>query len=611
MSDTGLEHTEPTNYFDSEEPELGEVRLGETSTPATAVAPIPARAGLMTATPEAKRQQDRSGQVEHLAVRHSLPPLDANAPEVKQRLSEMRGEVTTLVTDLRWGGASVQDTVARIIPLLNVGPAQQWASPLVSTLLEIDRAGNLIPVWLKVIEENDTLDLPVNANPAETAVGRARRYALLMLGNYKSPELSQILGKLATDANSSLYATESLTKQATTAALQALINALKEAEGWAKVDIVEACVTLKRPSFQDLLLASGLDHAPGLESYIAVPLYRTIELERYMRGGQGVAPRLSQQAVMVFSQILQDSMGNPGAEGLPIVFERDLPTLATVLFEGARSAPNWRNVIAVHRLAMLLGRHWADISRGSVQNPQIVQPVYTCLPMMPDVERWMNSPGREVLLEALASPEEEALAPCVKVLGELREPRAISILTARLNATMRVTDREQALQLGSICETLGRLGDRRVTDSMIQFVTRVVDIGARTARPKRRDSLTAGDADIPGSIVYAAVIRALGELGDRSTLDFIIHATGDFDPFVRTQAFEGLRRLDPMGEELRSRMAVREAMNDPRDSVVRVACQLVAQYRDVDAVPSLRRLAETRPEYAAPAYDALRYLGAN
>ncbi len=609
MSDTGLEHTEPTNHIDGEEPALGGVRLGETSTPATVVAPIPAKAGLMIVTPEAKRQQDRSGKVEHLAVRHPLPPLDVNAPGVKQRLSELRGEVTALVTDLRWGGASVQDTVARIIPLLNVGPVQQWASPLVSTLLEIDRAGNLVPVWLKIIEEDDALDLPPTANPAETVVGRARRYALLMLGNYKSPELSEILGKLATDANSSLYATESLTKQATTPALQALIGALKDAEGWAKVDIVEACVTLKRPSFQDLLLASGLDHALGLESYVAVPLYRTIDLERYIRGGQGVAPRLSQQAVLIFSQVLQDSMSNSGVGALPIVFERDLPTLATALFEGARSAPSWRSVIAMHRLALLLGRYWADISRGALQDPRIVQPVYTCLPMMPDVERWMNGPGRDVLLEALASPEEEALAPCVRVLGELREPRAISMLTARLDATARVTGREQALQLGNICETLGRLGDRRVTGSMIQFVSRVVDIGARAAHPKRRDSLTTGDADIPGSIVYAAVIRALGELGDRSALDFIIRATGDFDPYVRTQAFEALRRIDPMGEELRSRMAVREALSDPRDSVVRIACQLAAQYRDVDAVPFLRHLAETRPEFAAPAYDALRYLG--
>src|SRR6266852_38785 len=556
MSDTGQKQTESTNSVENEATQFGGMGIVEISTPETVVAPeAPAR--LMSPPSPAQQRQSRAGNAEHIAARRPVPPLDVDAPEVKQRLSELRTEMTTLVTDLRWGGASVEEIAERVVPLLNVGSVQQWAQPLVATILEIDRAGNLIPVWLKVIEQEDDVDLPPSANPAETMIGRARRFALLMLGNYKSPELSEVLGKLAVDPNSSMYATKSLEKQGTTPAMQALISALKDAEGWAKVDIVDACTTLKYSRFDELLLASGLDRAAGLESYIAVPLYRTIELGRYLRGGNEVAPRLTQQAAMVISQVSQDSMsGYPSAEMVPIIFERDLSPLARAL-----------------------------------------------------VERWMNGPGRDVLLEALTSSEEEALAPCVKALGELRELRAISVLTARLDATTRIADREQALQLGSICETLGLLGDRRVVGSMQQFIGRVVNIGSRTARPKRRDNLSAGDADIPGSIVFAAVMRAFGQLNDRSTLDFIIRATGDFDPYVRTQAFEALRRLDPLGEDMRSRIAVREALSDPRDSVVRIACQLAAQYRDVDAAPALRRLAETRPEFTASVYDALRQLG--
>jgi len=609
MSDTGQKQTESTNPNENDATRFGDVGIVEVSTPETVVAPeAPAR--LITPPSPAQQQQGRAGNAEHLAARRPVPQLDVDAPEVKQRLSELRTEMTTLVIDLRWGGASVEEATERVVPLLNVGSVQQWAQPLVATILEIDRAGNLIPVWLKVIEQEDDVDLPPNANPAETMIGRARRFALLMLGNYKSPELSEVLGKLAVDPNSSLYATKSLEKQGTTPAMRALISALKDAEGWAKVDIVDACTALKYSRFNDLLLASGLDRAAGLESYIAVPLYRTIELERYLRGGSGVAPRLSQQAAMVISQVLQDCMsGSPSTETLPIIFERDLAPLANALFEGVRKSPNWRGVITLHRLGLLLGRYWADITRGTVKDLRIVQQVNACVPMMPEVERWMNGPGRDVLLEALTGSEEEALAPCVKALGDLREPRAIFVLTARLDATTRIVDREHALQLGSICETLGRLGDRRVVGSLQQFIGRVVNIGSRTSRPKRRDNLPVGDADIPGSIVYAAVIRAFGQLNDRSTLDIIFRAAGDFDPYVRTQTFEALRRLDPLGEDMRSRIAVREALNDPRDSVVRIACQLAAQYHDGDTVPALRYLAETRPEFTASVYDALRQLG--
>jgi len=484
---------------------------------------------------------------------------------------------------------------------------------LVPFILEIDRAGNLVPAWLKVIEQDDDADLPPDGNPAETMTGRARRFAILMLGNYKSPELSQLLGKLASDPNTSLYATQSLVKQATTPALQALVSALKDAEGWAKVDIVEACLTLNQTRFHDILLASGLDRVAGLESYIAIPIFRSISLERYLRSGITIAPRLVQQAAMIFAQVLQDSMnaisGPPGTDALPVVFERNLSPLATALFEGARSAPNWQNVLAVHRLATLLGRYWGEIARGTVQDPRILESVYACLPMMPEIERWMNGPGRDVLLESLTRSDEETSIPVVKVLGELREPRAISILVSFIEATTSVTSREQALRLGHICDALGRLGDNRAVQPMIQLVERSVNVVIRSARPKRRDNLPVGDPDIPGSIVYAAVIRALGQLNDRDTLDFIIRAANDFDPYIRTETLEILKRIDPTGSDLRSQAAARQALNDPRDSTARLACQLVAQYQDTNAISSLQSITQTRPELAPAAHDALKRLG--
>ncbi len=606
MSDTGQG---PENPVENDTPEFGEMGVVEIATAEPVVAPdAPAR--LKTSPSPEQQRQGRAGNVEHLAARRTVAPLDADAPEVKQRLSELRTAMTTIVTDFRWGGASIDEITERIVPLLDVGSVQQWAQPLVATILEIDRAGNLIPIWLKVIEQGDTVDLPPNANPAETRIGRARRFAILMLGNYKSPELSKVLGELAVDANTSIYATKSLEKQATTAAMQALVTALRDAEGWAKVDIVEACTALKYSHFDELLLASGVDRASGLENYIAIPLYRTINLERFLRNGQEVAPRLSQQATIIFSQVLQDSLAtNPNAEAVPVIFERDLAPLASALFEGVRKSPTWRGVIALHRLGLLLARYWPDVARGTVQNSSIVQSVGACVPMMPEVEGWMNGTGRDVLLQALYGSDEEAFVPCARALGQLREPRVVSALIARLDATTRIADREQALQLASICETLGQLGDQRASGSMQQCIGRLVNVGVRNARTRRRDNLPVGDADIPGSIVYAAVIRAFGQLNDRSTLNIVLPATNDFDPYVRTSAFETLRRLDPLGEDTDSRVAIREALNDPRESIVRLACQLAAQYRDAEAVPALRYLAQTRPEFTASVQDALRQLG--
>lgn len=609
MSDTSLEQTGPTGNTEASASEPGELRVEELSDPTSEIMPVP-KAELEAKIPAPQHTSNRSGTVEHLAARRAVTPLEADAPEVKQRLSELRPEFTTLVADLRWGEASVQDSTERIIPLLNVGPVPLWAPVLIPYLLEVDRAGNLVPVWLKVIEREDTQELPADANPAETPMGRASRFAILMLGNYKSPEISRALGKLAIDPNTSLYATQSLVKQSTTTAMQELVSALKDAKGWAKVDIVEACLTLKQARFHEILLASGLDRVPGLESYVAIPTFRAIALERYLRGENDVAPRLSQQAASILSQVLQDSLKiNPASDALPIIFEGNLPVLATALFAGARRAPGWQNVLAVHRLAILLGRYWGDISRGVIRDPRILEPVYATLPMMNEVERWMNGVGRDVLLETLTSSDPAAVNAVVRALGELREPRAIPLLIRSIEATTVITSREQALQIGYMCDSLGWLGDRRALQPLLQLANRCVNITERTARSKRRDNLLAGDEEIPSSIVYAAVIRALGQLNDRTALDFIIRSANDFDPYVRTEVLEALKRLDATGSDMRSQQAAREALNDPRDSVVRLACQLVAQFRDTSAVPTLQRLTQTRPETAAAAYDALRQFG--
>jgi HEAT repeat protein len=624
------EQTEPT---DSGATEQGFLHLEEAQDEPTqkpnVSGPVPET---MPATLLPVQAQERMGTIEHLASRRPLPPLDVDTPEIKERLTTLRIEVTRLVTSYRWEGLSVEDAATQMIPLLNVGMVQQWHPILIPFLLEIDRAGNLIPIWLRIIEMGDPSDLPPDTNPAETMEGRARRFAILMLGNYRSGTLLEqdntktlfgdwptennaksatfltTLGQLATDPNSSLYATHSLAKLGTTQAIQALVTGLRTAEGWAKVDIIEACLTLDQPRFYDLVVASGLDRVPGLESYVAIPIYRAIPLETYLQSN--AAPRLSQQAALILSQVLQDSAIPPtDGKTLPPAFQRNLAVLATVLFENARKTPTWQNVLAIHRLGTLLGRYWADISRQTIQDTRIIDPVYSCAPMMPEIERWMAGPGRDILLETLASGDDRTFTLVVKILGELREPRATSLLITRIESTKELTDREQSRALAAACEALGRLGDSRATLPITQLINRIIDVERRTSYPRRRDNLPLGDADVPGSIIYASAVHACGLLGDRNTLDMVLNATRDFDPYVRIQGLDALKTLDARGEDARSRSAAREALNDPRDTVVRMACQLVLQYRDSDANSALRRIIETRPELAALAYDTLRQLG--
>ena len=145
MSDTSLEQTEsipPGQGNTVEEPGTFEI-MQETDAPTVKAPTLPTRGAPVPST--AFKRSNRPATVEHLAARRAITPVDAEAPEVKQKLSDLRAELTTLVTDLRWGGYSVQATVEILTPLLDIGPLAQWIPVLIPTMLEIDRAGNLVP----------------------------------------------------------------------------------------------------------------------------------------------------------------------------------------------------------------------------------------------------------------------------------------------------------------------------------------------------------------------------------------------------------------------------------------------------------------------------------
>ena len=102
MSDTSIEQTEPTPPIEHQSSEQGGFGVMEVTETATVSAPV-LPTTVTPVPPAAFKQPNRTGTVEHLAARRSVTSLNAEAPEVKQRLSDLRAELTTLVTDLRWG----------------------------------------------------------------------------------------------------------------------------------------------------------------------------------------------------------------------------------------------------------------------------------------------------------------------------------------------------------------------------------------------------------------------------------------------------------------------------------------------------------------------------
>lgn len=515
--------------------------------------------------------------VEHLAARVPVAPLQADAPEIERRLSNMRIELMFLMTGLHWGDIAISRATECILCLLDAGPLRPWAPLLESLALDIDRTGLLLPVWLKLIEQVEATTLLSEASLAESLAGRACCIAIRMLGNYKVSELSMALGRLAQDARTSLYATEALTKQATGAALHALVQALQQAEGWAKVDIIEACLALKRRHLQEVALASGLEQLEGLEHVVVAALFRSIDLENYLPAERAASKRLGEQAALVLALALRSSMRTEG-DALPLVFERDLLLLVQALLTGAVEQRLWQHAFALHQVGLLLGYYWNKIGQQATLHPRIVAQVYACAPLMPDIEGWMKGIGREVLRAALQLDDDAAFLAAEQVFGDMGDARAISTLLEHIEAVTNLSSYQQAIQVERLCELLEKMGDRRAAPALLRLVLRTIHVDERLIQAKRACNLTLNDTEAAGSIVYAAVMRVLQALQERDTLDFMLCAAHDFDPYVRGEALRALKRLDAQGNDARSRTLVREALHDPSQVVVQIAHELTRQY---------------------------------
>ncbi|MBX5450722.1 HEAT repeat domain-containing protein [Thermogemmatispora sp.] len=593
--------------------------LAEAESAPTAIPVEPAeRHGVADATvtkPEQSGAPDQAVTLEHLLARQPQPPLDTESLAVRERLSRLRTDVTTLLTDVRWSACSLEEAARRLVSLLDFSPLPQWASLVVTNLYEIDRAGILIPVWRLLIEKADPQEQnPLQgSNPADTPLGKACRLAVLMLGNYREPELTALLGRLALDPRLSFYAAQALLNQNTLLARQTLVRALKEAEGWARVDLLEACLKLKQPGFFDLLLAVALERIRGLEAYVAPSLYKSaLPLEAYLNPPpETTLPlKLVQHAALVCYYVLLESVRSASVqpEQPPVAFERELRALAEALFTSARRYGGWQQVVALHQLALLLGRYWASIARGLVREPRIVKAVSDSLPLMPEIERWMNGPARDILLAALPAQDERAWSPVIKTLLDLRELRLSTPLLEILAQVRRLESAEEAQRLALACEALAALGEGRALETYRRLLQDVIVLQERLALAQRAEPLPPGDKHVPGSILAVAVLRALAQLATREGLDLVVQACRDFDPVVREAALEALMRLDGRGELRISRMAMREALSDQAPAVAALACHLAAQYQDRESLPALRYLLQSGPPVREAAAAALARL---
>ena len=563
-----------------------------------------------------------TGALEYRLIHQVQPPLDMDVLEHKDNLNALRREVTGLLTRLSWQKALPEEVAARLVELLPIGPFSLWYSHLLTTLFEIDRRGHLLPAWFYLIQQGDVPSRIPGNDPTTQPHNYARRIAILLLGYYKqvsTPSTSSparetqdtlpILQALLHDPSASFYASRALAHLGHNQAQHILLQTLCETRGWNRLAILEQCLALGHAPFAEFLLMHGLAKIPGLEHYAASTLYHALDLAHYLEQSRQ-QPLLAAQAALVLYYVIEESKEPPAyQEALPLLFKRPVVDLASALFQSARQQPSWQAALALHVLGTLCARYWQAINQGLALESNLVAQIYPCLPMMPEIEAWMQESGRELLLTALSSQQVTLLPILAQALAELGETRAVDPLLLYLESVRTLESQEQARALSSVCLALGRLGDLRAVSVLQRLVVNVIDPSGRRQHTSLKEApLTSQATDYAGSLLYAAVLQASRQLPTPEARALSYQGLNDLDPRVRLAALETLRVLDATGSEAQSRASVRQALNDQNTAVANLACQVSAQYRDQEAAPLLQQLLITHPAVTQAALLSLHHL---
>ncbi|GHO52392.1 hypothetical protein KSB_08670 [Ktedonobacter robiniae] len=577
--------------------------------------------GPLTGVPDALASFS-TGALEYRLLHQVQPPLDVDIPVHKASLNALRREITCLLTRLSWRKALPEEVAARLTELLPVGPFSLWHPHLLATLFEIDRRGHLLPAWLYLIQQGDVSSQAPGDDPTTQSHNYARRIAILLLGYYKqvgtpaadSPardaqDTLPMLQALLYDPSASFYAARALAHLGHNQAQQILLQTLCETRGWNRLAILEQCLALGHAPFAEFLLIHGIAKMPGLEHYAASALYHALDLAPYLEQSRQ-QPRLAAQAALVLYYMIEESK-EPSAcqEAVPRLFTRSLAGQASALFKSARQQPSWQAALALHALGALCARYWQAINQGLALESNLVAQIYPCLPMMPEIEAWMQHNGRELLFTALCSQQDTLLPLLAQALAELGEIRAVDPLLLYLESVRTLEHQEQAQALSSVCLALGQFGDLRATPVLQKLVANVIDPSGRRQRTPLKEALLEPQAtDYAGSLLYVAVLQACRQLPTPEAQALSYQGLNDLDPRVRLAALETLRILDVTGSEAQSRASVRQALSDQNAAVAGLACQVSAQYHDQEAAPLLQQLLITHPTVTQAALLALHQL---
>lgn len=366
------------------------------------------------------------------------------------------------------------------------------------------------------------------------------------------------------------YISLSLARIGSDAAKAALIPYLFSKEAWFAVDAAR-CLTLWPLSAVAIELFEAMLLPQYLSDYMAVSIagrYSIVELLKHPN------PTVVEGALEVVIGVMKaaDATYDPA-----IVQETKVYLAWPFVKQGLSTSPTPRHIKAALELTQWLQVHLPDF------DPQL-QPTSTqltgdCLGHV--VLSWLQ--------KYKPSTQDGQVRHAIELAGHLKVTAAVPKLISLLQP--------RSAFLNEAIESLGKLGDPSTGQALVALVQQIVNLPDRSARPNSAYAVTEENPE--SALTYWLILKALGQMPDSMSMQFLLAATHDFAADKRLQALSSTIKLcssiTPDKQTwLEVRQAVSRGLHDPCHQVRQTAAEGVQSLSLVEFLPHILAMAGSR-----------------
>jgi HEAT repeat protein len=517
--------------------------------------------------------------LEHFLLYHGLV---GSTPENQRQFKDTSSDIEQAVSQQNSHSLAI---ALRLPPLW-------WEEKLQTVFAQLAENDNTA-VIATLLPDTDSLD--AQSDPLQHEDWKVRANAANMLAFLNCTESLPRLEKALAESADSIAApafphlSNAIGKLQLPAAQEILQKYLFSPEPWFRVDAARAlCLWPQNEGAHTVLPAMLANHT--LSDYMAVVIARQYDIaELLLSSNQDVADG----ALEVIIGVVAASKQTFSPE---IVIETKIdhcwPTMQKLWSE----QPSPRFLRANLTLA-----DWFKSGAGVLSDVKPSQET-VAIAQSDSVSQWLLHCLNKV---DISSDDADSFARnTISLIGDLKIKSAVQKL--------QELAKDSFVRLDDTIEAMGKLGDPSFAPTLIELAQHTVNIPERTQQSLSHQPVSESQPDHARR--YWLILKALGELPDSESIDFLITCSGDFAADKRQQAFGSLLSAislkQPSSQQLKQiESLVERRLEDPYPAVRALALSAIAQLKLVALVPAASRLLNYRDSsLSRQAYKTLEQL---